>query len=65
MLFLCNFCSPGDYYQFERVAFFVCDRVDSTADKLVFNRTVLLKESKAPAAAPAPKAAKKDAKASK
>jgi glutaminyl-tRNA synthetase len=39
----------GEYYQFERVAFFMCD-ADSTAEKLVFNRTVLLKESKAPAA---------------
>jgi len=51
---------PGDYYQFERQAFFVCDRIDSTADKLVFNRTVNLKESKAaPAAAASAPAAKK------
>jgi len=34
---------PGDYFQFEREAFFVCD-LDSTKDKLVFNRTVNLKE---------------------
>jgi len=54
----------GDYFQFERVAFFVCDLVDSTADKLVFNRTVLLKESKAPAAAaPAASKGKKEPKA--
>jgi len=33
----------GDYFQFEREAFFVCD-LDSTKDKLVFNRTVNLKE---------------------
>lgn len=55
----------GEYFQFERVAFFMCDK-DSTADKLVFNRTVLLKESKAPAADKAPVAASKaDAKPAK
>jgi glutaminyl-tRNA synthetase len=37
---------PGDYYQFERMGFFVCD-ASSTPDKLVFNRTVALRESKA------------------
>ena len=56
----------GDFYQFERQAFFVADRVDSSAEKLVFNRTVLLKEFKAPApAAAAAKSAAKQAKALK
>lgn len=50
--------SPGDFYQFERQAFFVADRVDSTSEKLVFNRTVTLRESKAPAPAAKPAAAK-------
>jgi len=36
---------PGDAFQFERVGFFTCDK-DSTSDKLVFIRTVPLKESK-------------------
>lgn len=54
---------PGSYYQFERMAFFMCDD-ESTPERLIFNRTVTLKESKAPAASPtasAPK--KKDGKA--
>jgi len=33
----------GDRYQFERLAYFVVDQ-DSTADKLVFNRTVTLRD---------------------
>ena len=33
----------GDRFQFERLAYFVVDR-DSTADKLVFNRTVTLRD---------------------
>ena len=37
--------TPGSSFQFERVAFFVCDR-DSTEQKLVFNRTVELRESR-------------------
>lgn len=36
---------PGDAFQFERVGFFCCDK-DSTEERLVFNRTVPLKESK-------------------
>lgn len=36
---------PGDKFQFERLAFFVCDP-DSKPNSLVFNRTVSLKESK-------------------
>jgi len=35
----------GDKYQFERQGFFVVDK-DTTADNVVFNRTVTLKESK-------------------
>ncbi|MCM8758764.1 MAG: glutamine--tRNA ligase/YqeY domain fusion protein, partial [Candidatus Omnitrophica bacterium] len=34
---------PGDKFQFERVGYFVCDP-DSTAEHLVFNRTVSLKD---------------------
>lgn len=34
---------PGDRYQFERLAYFVVDE-DSTANKLVFNRTVTLRD---------------------
>ena len=33
----------GDRYQFERLAYFVVDQ-DSTAEKLVFNRTVALRD---------------------
>ncbi len=34
---------PGDRFQFERTGYFCVDK-DSTADKLVFNRTVTLKD---------------------
>ncbi len=37
---------PLDKFQFERVAFFVCDLERGTAGQLCFNRTVALKESK-------------------
>ena len=33
----------GDRFQFERLAYFVVDE-DSTAEKLVFNRTVTLRD---------------------
>lgn len=36
---------PGTRYQFERIGFFCTDVVDSTADRLVFNRTVTLRDS--------------------
>ncbi len=36
---------PGSRYQFERVGYFVVDSEDSRADKLVFNRTVALRDS--------------------
>jgi glutaminyl-tRNA synthetase len=35
---------PGDHFQFERVGYFCVDP-DSTSDKLVFNRTLPLKDS--------------------
>jgi glutaminyl-tRNA synthetase len=35
---------PGDRFQFERVGYFCVDR-DSAAGKLVFNRTLSLKDS--------------------
>ena len=35
---------PGDSVQFERIGYFCCDP-DTTAEKLVFNRTVTLKDS--------------------
>jgi glutaminyl-tRNA synthetase len=37
--------SPGDRFQFERLGYFCVDTVDSTAEKLVFNRTVPLRDS--------------------
>jgi glutaminyl-tRNA synthetase len=36
---------PGSRYQFERVGYFCSDRVESTADALVFNRTVTLRDA--------------------
>ena len=36
---------PGDKYQFQRIGYFCVDK-DSTEDKIVFNRTVSLKDSK-------------------
>ena len=35
---------PGDRFQFERVGYFCADP-DTTADKLVFNRTLPLKDT--------------------
>ena len=37
--------APGSRYQFERLGYFCTDPKDSTPDKLVFNRTVTLKDS--------------------
>ena len=34
----------GDHYQFQRIGYFTPDK-DSTADQLIFNRTVTLKDS--------------------
>ncbi len=36
---------PEDRYQFERIGYFCVDSKDSTADRLVFNRTVTLRDS--------------------
>ncbi|MEI7595283.1 MAG: glutamine--tRNA ligase/YqeY domain fusion protein [Bacteroidota bacterium] len=35
---------PMEKFQFERIGYFCCDK-DSTSDKLIFNRTVTLKDS--------------------
>jgi glutaminyl-tRNA synthetase len=35
----------GSQYQFERLGYFCVDSVDSTAQALVFNRTVALRDS--------------------
>jgi len=32
-------------YQFERLGYFVADRVDHTADRLVFNKVIGLRDS--------------------
>jgi glutaminyl-tRNA synthetase len=37
--------APEDRFQFERHGYFVADRVDHRADRLVFNRAVTLKDS--------------------
>ncbi|OQX56717.1 MAG: glutamine--tRNA ligase [Candidatus Cloacimonas sp. 4484_209] len=36
--------SPGEIFQFERLGYFCVDTVDSTKEKLVFNRTVTLRD---------------------
>jgi glutaminyl-tRNA synthetase len=36
---------PGERFQFERLGYFCVDSEDSSADKLVFNRTVTLRDS--------------------
>ena len=48
---------PGAHYQFERVGYFVADRVHSRPGAPVFNRTVALKDSWAKEAAKAVKTA--------
>jgi len=37
--------APGSRYQFERQGYFCCDSVDSSPQKLVFNRTVTLRDA--------------------
>jgi len=37
--------APGDRVQFERIGYFCADSSDSTAERLVFNRTVTLRDS--------------------
>ncbi|GAH35350.1 unnamed protein product, partial [marine sediment metagenome] len=36
---------PGNRYQFERLGYFCVDSVDSSDKKLVFNRTVSLRDT--------------------
>jgi glutaminyl-tRNA synthetase len=36
---------PGDIYQFERLGYFCLDPIDAKGGKLVFNRTVTLRET--------------------
>jgi glutaminyl-tRNA synthetase len=36
---------PGSHYQFERVGFFISDPLESQPDRLVFNRTVTLRDT--------------------
>jgi len=36
---------PGSRYQFERLGYFCVDSVDSTPEKLIFNRTVSLRDT--------------------
>jgi len=37
--------TPGSRYQFERLGYFYIDPVDSKEGKIVFNRTVSLKDT--------------------
>ena len=38
-------CGKGDFFQFERTGYFNIDPVDSTPEKLVFNRTATLRDA--------------------
>jgi glutaminyl-tRNA synthetase len=40
-----NNANPDIRYQFERTGYFCLDSIDSAAGKLVFNRTVTLRDS--------------------
>lgn len=42
--YLAETCKPGDKYQFQRIGYFCVD-LDSTADNIIFNRTITLKDS--------------------
>jgi glutaminyl-tRNA synthetase len=37
--------APGSRYQFERLGYFCVDSVDTSEEKLVFNRTVTLRDT--------------------
>ncbi|CAN5883983.1 glutamine--tRNA ligase/YqeY domain fusion protein [soil metagenome] len=37
--------TPGTHYQFERLGYFTSDLIDSRSDRLVFNRTVTLRDT--------------------
>ena len=43
--FLAENAQPGKHFQFQRIGYFTPDSKDSHADKLVFNRTITLKDS--------------------
>lgn len=43
--FLAENAQPGKHFQFQRIGYFTPDSKDSRADKLVFNRTITLKDS--------------------
>ncbi|HET7232724.1 MAG TPA: glutamine--tRNA ligase/YqeY domain fusion protein [Longimicrobium sp.] len=51
--------APGSRYQFERIGYFCSDLVESTAEALVFNRTVTLRDTWAKTAEKAPAQTKK------
>ena len=40
-----NTAQAEDHVQFERIGYFVCDRTDHSAERLVFNRTVTLRDT--------------------
>jgi glutaminyl-tRNA synthetase len=37
--------APGSFYQFERQGYFCVDTVDSSPNRLVFNRTATLRDA--------------------
>ncbi len=43
--FLAENAKPGDHYQFQRIGYFTPDKKTSKPEKLVFNRTITLKDS--------------------
>ena len=43
--FLAENAEPGRNFQFQRIGYFTADKKDSRPDKLVFNRTITLKDS--------------------
>lgn len=43
--FLAENAKPGDHFQFQRIGYFTPDKKDSKPGKLVFNRTITLKDS--------------------
>lgn len=43
--FLAKHATPGAHFQFQRIGYFTPDKKDSKPEKLVFNRTITLKDS--------------------
>lgn len=43
--FLAENATPGSHFQFQRIGYFTPDKKDSSPEKLVFNRTITLKDS--------------------